>query len=213
MISRFLLCKHLVRLANEKLSNAPIGNLRFFLGMQRHHIPPYYVIPGIHTCEMTDHGCIAFDRTKTLTLTSLLLKNNSKEIGHDAWTMDAIGRDDGGKEKEKKTVDRFSPFCSDDDEPERVSVILFSCAELIDVTVLASQEFFSAAQMIHARNCLEDMEKIALQPQGVHQKLSRMLKRTLADMDAISQAYNQDNKRRSPSRTYKDGTAITMYLD
>ncbi|KAF8991913.1 hypothetical protein BDZ89DRAFT_1151299 [Hymenopellis radicata] len=48
LISRFLLCKHLVREANRLTKNAPCKNYRFFLGLRRNHYPPYYTIPGIH---------------------------------------------------------------------------------------------------------------------------------------------------------------------
>ena len=48
LISRFLLCKHLVREANNKLSNKPLTDLKFFLNLRRHHYPPFYLIPGIH---------------------------------------------------------------------------------------------------------------------------------------------------------------------
>ncbi len=48
LISRFLLCKHLVREANRLTHNAACKNYRFFLGLRRNHYPPYYNIPGIH---------------------------------------------------------------------------------------------------------------------------------------------------------------------
>ena len=48
LISRFLLCTHLVRLANTALDNKPLTSLRFFFDLQRCHHPPYYSIPGIH---------------------------------------------------------------------------------------------------------------------------------------------------------------------
>jgi hypothetical protein len=49
LTSRFLLCKHLVRIVNEKLGNTPLTDLRFFLNLRRRHYPPYYILPGIHT--------------------------------------------------------------------------------------------------------------------------------------------------------------------
>jgi len=49
LISRFLLCKHLVRAANVPLDSSPLTDLRFFLKVRRHHFPPFYHIPGIHT--------------------------------------------------------------------------------------------------------------------------------------------------------------------
>jgi SWIM zinc finger. len=58
LISRFLLCKHLVRLANTMLDDKPLTDLQFFWNLRRHHYPPYYSISGIHTnageCENTD---------------------------------------------------------------------------------------------------------------------------------------------------------------
>lgn len=51
LISRFLLCKHLVREANTKLNNKPLSDLSFFANLRRNHFPPYYNIAGIH-CEL-----------------------------------------------------------------------------------------------------------------------------------------------------------------
>jgi hypothetical protein len=48
LISRFLLCKHLVRIVNTTLPDDPRTNLQFFLNLQWQHYPPYYLIPGIH---------------------------------------------------------------------------------------------------------------------------------------------------------------------
>jgi hypothetical protein len=50
LVSRFLLCKHLVRMANIELNDAPRTNLAFFLHLRRNHYPPFYSIEGIH-CE------------------------------------------------------------------------------------------------------------------------------------------------------------------
>lgn len=48
LISCFLLCKHLVREANEILDNAPRTSLVFFANLRRQHHPPFYSIEGIH---------------------------------------------------------------------------------------------------------------------------------------------------------------------
>jgi len=48
LISRFLLCKHLVRKANSKLQLVATQELMFFGTFQRRHYPPYYEIPGLH---------------------------------------------------------------------------------------------------------------------------------------------------------------------
>jgi hypothetical protein len=49
LISRFLLCKHLVRAANRILKDKPLDCLDFFSTLRRNHYPPYYSVPGIHT--------------------------------------------------------------------------------------------------------------------------------------------------------------------
>jgi hypothetical protein len=49
LISRFLLCKHLVRTANTFLDDKPLDSLDFFFNLRRNHYPPYYSVSGIHT--------------------------------------------------------------------------------------------------------------------------------------------------------------------
>ena len=48
LVSRFLLCKHLVRMANARLKDSPRTDLAFFLHLRRNHYPPFYSIEGIH---------------------------------------------------------------------------------------------------------------------------------------------------------------------
>ncbi|KIJ33965.1 hypothetical protein M422DRAFT_783012 [Sphaerobolus stellatus SS14] len=48
LISRFLLCKHLVRKANEQLKLESKTSLKFFKQLRRQHYPPFYHIDGIH---------------------------------------------------------------------------------------------------------------------------------------------------------------------
>jgi hypothetical protein len=48
LISRFLLCKHLVRKANKILEDTPLNDLSFFFNLCRERYPPYYKMPGIH---------------------------------------------------------------------------------------------------------------------------------------------------------------------
>lgn len=48
LISRFLLCKHLVRLANAELNDKPITSLSFFANIRRNHYVPFYSIEDIH---------------------------------------------------------------------------------------------------------------------------------------------------------------------
>jgi SWIM zinc finger len=51
LISRFLLCKHLVWLANAKLNDVPITSLAFFAAICHNCYAPFYSIEGIHCTE------------------------------------------------------------------------------------------------------------------------------------------------------------------
>lgn len=56
LISRFLLCKHLVREANQMLNDAPLDDLSFFFHLRRERFPPYYKIAGIHYDETAEES-------------------------------------------------------------------------------------------------------------------------------------------------------------
>ncbi|KAF8882474.1 hypothetical protein CPB85DRAFT_1339540, partial [Mucidula mucida] len=65
LISRFLLCKHLVREANQLTHNAACKNYRFFLGLRRNHYPPdtsqAHPDSPVSTVSGDDHGSVAMD--------------------------------------------------------------------------------------------------------------------------------------------------------
>lgn len=48
LLSRFLLCKHLVRMVNARLNLSPRNSLPFFAKLRRFHAPPFYRIDTIH---------------------------------------------------------------------------------------------------------------------------------------------------------------------
>lgn len=48
LLSRFLCCKHLVRMVNARLSFNPRYSLRFCTKLRRYHTPPFYRIETIH---------------------------------------------------------------------------------------------------------------------------------------------------------------------
>jgi hypothetical protein len=53
LISRHLLCKHLVRLVNGKLPGVE-SDLHFFANLRRCHFPPYYSIAGVNAPKDSD---------------------------------------------------------------------------------------------------------------------------------------------------------------
>lgn len=50
LLSRFHMCKHLVRLANHRLQTTR-HSLQFFHQLRRHHTAPFYHTPSIHDIE------------------------------------------------------------------------------------------------------------------------------------------------------------------
>jgi hypothetical protein len=49
LVSRFLLCKHLVRATNNRLGTNLNANIDFFISLKRNHTAPYYEIKGVNT--------------------------------------------------------------------------------------------------------------------------------------------------------------------
>ena len=114
LISRFLLCKHLVRLVNNALNDGPITSLTFFLQLRRNHYPPYYCIPNIH--EATEDPNIA--------AMSLQAQNDASVIGGTSG-----GGSDGNCERErsgsKVGVEGSSNMPEESGDGDRVRVLRF----------------------------------------------------------------------------------------
>lgn len=55
LMSRFLVCKHLIRQANQQL-NITKPSLAFYKKLRRHHTRPFYRIPGIHVVDVSGVG-------------------------------------------------------------------------------------------------------------------------------------------------------------
>jgi hypothetical protein len=87
LISRFLLCKHLVRETHKILGCSLNFNHTFFANLKRHHYSPFYHIPGIHTTNL--NTVLVTDTTpetilqQKLTLTAAHLQNfnSTSELG------------------------------------------------------------------------------------------------------------------------------------
>ncbi|KAJ3965250.1 hypothetical protein EV361DRAFT_855650 [Lentinula raphanica] len=100
LISRWLLCKHLVREVNAKTSNLPLNNLSFFRDLRRNHTAPFYKIPGLHSPQRTD----------SMPDTS---RANSPSF-HSSDSSDDLNVGTSAVESEQPR-ERSSPFCSDDE--------------------------------------------------------------------------------------------------
>ncbi|KIY68663.1 hypothetical protein CYLTODRAFT_252877 [Cylindrobasidium torrendii FP15055 ss-10] len=178
LISRWLLCKHLIRMVNEKLGNAPLNNLPFFRNLRRNHFPPYYSIQGIHktpaaNTQSSKAGSAGFVARKRMVV---------------------VEEDDDEDPSESRPVyEGSSPFCSDDEADDRV--------------------FFSSEELAKSREAFNDIMDVAQRQNGVHGKLARIMKRTLADVDKLGGDLGRDKRRRTGARTWKDSNANTLYND
>ncbi|KAL0056633.1 hypothetical protein AAF712_016760, partial [Marasmius tenuissimus] len=61
LISRFLMCKHLVRDVNKTLDNLPLRDTEFWDTLQRNWYPPFYSIAGIHHEEKAETRSDSYD--------------------------------------------------------------------------------------------------------------------------------------------------------
>ena len=85
LISRFLLCKHLVRAANTILDDKPFDSLDFFFNLWRNHYPPYYLVSGIHAdteiVETTPSDSTTDTNIRVLGFGNELFRNGISENG------------------------------------------------------------------------------------------------------------------------------------
>lgn len=120
LISRFLLCKHLVRAANTILDDKPLDSLVFFLDLRRNHYPPYYSMPGIHTDATIPDDDTTDTNIRVLGLTS----DNANEEFAEEEEVECVNTKKGDEIQtgnlEREFVDPSSSH-EEDDLVERVS--------------------------------------------------------------------------------------------
>jgi SWIM zinc finger len=89
LISRFLICKHLVRLANTQLDDAPCTSLSFFAELRRNHYPPFYSIQGIHYKEDTPTKELGNIEIRVLGLDDIKDSGHSEAPGNETGSENA----------------------------------------------------------------------------------------------------------------------------
>ncbi|KAE9401186.1 hypothetical protein BT96DRAFT_795540, partial [Gymnopus androsaceus JB14] len=60
--------------------------------------------------------------------------------------------------------------------------------------------FFSPGTLAKTRKAFDDMLSVAGEPQGVHPKLARILKRTFNDVEQVGGDLGKDKRRRTNPR-------------
>ncbi|KAF5361322.1 hypothetical protein D9757_015171 [Collybiopsis confluens] len=217
LISRWLLCKHLVREVNRRTGNLPLNNLPFFHALRRNHFAPFYSIPEIHFKTEQEENFAASPELEFEQEDSQVQAASSPAHIHE----------------------RSSPFCSDedklplieltkevinplvgnllgDDEGEsskRVSIYhVFSCLTR-HMPDGIYQMFFSSEYVEHTEENIQNMLGIIKQSQGVHPKLGKILKRAFDERNKTGKDITKEKRRRTTPRTWKDSNSVTLFMD
>ncbi|KAF7978602.1 hypothetical protein HWV62_45332 [Athelia sp. TMB] len=123
LISRFLLCKHLVRTANTHIPNFnPQTNLAFFAALRRNHFPPFYNIPALQPKPLpaedpTEETPVPVTQRKILQTLSynIISKDTTPESVPEA---DEIELEDGLAREEDKGDDNEVAAEGDEEETD-----------------------------------------------------------------------------------------------
>ncbi|KAF5346609.1 hypothetical protein D9757_014284 [Collybiopsis confluens] len=193
LISRWLLCKHLVREVNRRTGNLPLNNLPFFHALRQNHFAPFYSIPGIHFKTEQEENFAASPELEFEQEDSQVQAASSPAHIHE----------------------RSSPFCSDDEgeSSKRVSIYhVFSCLTR-HMPDGIYQMFFSSEYVKHTEENIQNMLGIIKQSQGVHPKLGKILKRAFDKLNKTGKDITKEKRRRTTPRTWKDSNSVTLFMD
>ncbi|KAL0945116.1 hypothetical protein HGRIS_001434 [Hohenbuehelia grisea] len=209
LISRFLLCKHLVRKANRVLNDSPLTDLALFQNLERNNNTPFYDIPGIHysrsAVDESEHeveievlGLALAQRVQTPVppVESLQESNVGEEIGEGELGEPGIAAVQTFEERDND--DDASRAGSGSDEEEEEDGV---------------RVFYSEARRLHLKRCFEEMIETAARPGGVHPKMAKALNRVFDGLDSVGGDISRHKRRRKAQRTWKDSNANTLYLE
>ncbi|KIJ31167.1 hypothetical protein M422DRAFT_783845 [Sphaerobolus stellatus SS14] len=202
LISHFLLCKHLVRTANAHLGGAPLTDLRFFLNIQRHQLPPFYHIAGIH-----NH----LNPTATQSLTRPLqiqdIAENDAELDREGYEdLDPLseGEITTGDGYIRSSSHGFAELLedksSDDEDIEQ------------NDTTTPSIKKYSEAWRIDLKRRFDAMLAETDTPMGLHPNTERTWDPVFNSVYKIGGGVLAYRGRRKRQRTWKDHNEIAMFL-
>ncbi|KAF8888894.1 hypothetical protein BDZ89DRAFT_955967 [Hymenopellis radicata] len=75
------------------------------------------------------------------------------------------------------------------------------------------QIFFSDAEILHYKRCFEDMLGVAQSKTGVHPKMGKILRDIFGRVEDVGGDIGREKRRRTGSRTWKDSTQNTLFMD
>ncbi|KAJ8095385.1 hypothetical protein PM082_023155 [Marasmius tenuissimus] len=208
LISRFLLCKHLVRKALGLKISTPV---LFFHSLRRNHYPPFYNLPGINTTaessvsdnEDEEEVDMIIIGTQSRTVCRTHSRTSSRassefDTASSAYDVDEI--EEQLLEEGLSNEDSSSPEFDDMPEP-------------FDDSTDTARVFVSPAQVDHMNGRWRTIMSLAQAPQGLHPKMYEGIKRAWDTIDKLGGDIEGELSARKMRRTYKDSTKATMYMD
>ncbi|CAK5283818.1 unnamed protein product [Mycena citricolor] len=208
LMSRFLMCKHLVREANELLDNSLLKDLALFAELRRNHFAPFYRIPGIHSMENDDEEdmddveilVLHRDRSRTQSMASSRVPSPDLD-DEDQTDLPMSGLEDSASAEQESQIgadsdleDDIRALASDDEGP-------------------ASQKIYlSKARLENLKRSFAAMLETASDPQGMAPKLAEAIMPAVEAVEDTGGSIDRYQRRRKTHRTYKDSDKYTMFL-
>jgi hypothetical protein len=239
LISRFLLCKHLVRLTNEKLQNKPLTQLKFFANLQRARYTPFYNIKGIH-CDLEPDTTSSADEEEVEIIMlggygmRSVTENEHSSLGisntldkedppskHVAVVVDV--REEGGLGTERTAAelqvdneagDNMSDCHNHDESNDPYATRVSNFGNHIQRKQKNSGKvYFAESRREHLKRCFEDMLIASSSSAGLHPKMGDILDHVFRQVEKVGSDLGKHKRRRKSPQTWKDSNENTLYLD
>ena len=207
LLSRFLLCKHLVRLVNKELRDKPLTDLHFFARLQRNRRPPYYNIPEIHTDAAGSSDSKDEGEIDVLILGSpeVLARKRKRVVSEAAALLErqhgkVINARDSDEEVGEPSEETTFTYDSDPEHP-RVSSSLSDSDKRQQCLKTNPKVSFSPARRRYLKECFEEIIDVAASQSGVHHKMAAILEDVLVKVEKVGGDIGKHKKKRKNPRT------------
>ncbi|CAK5263800.1 unnamed protein product [Mycena citricolor] len=214
LMSRFLLCKHLVREVNQTLSNSPLRDLALFANLRRNHFPPYYVIPGIHDIEENepepehDVEIMVLHRghSRSQSTSSSRMQTPEPDDDEDNDRAPSPGPVTGPGLDDLESIDPSG----DDDRDEDNNIRAFASD---DEGTAGDRVYISEAQRENLKRSFEALMETISRPSGIAPQLAEALRPALQMVEDAGGHIQAHKRKRKSQRTYKDSNKYTMFTE
>ncbi|KAJ7576556.1 hypothetical protein C8J56DRAFT_1061832 [Mycena floridula] len=197
LISRFLLCKHLVRAVNLKLQDSPpLQDRRFFLNLRRNYFSPFYSLPGIHEAVEQESDKDECEEVEILILggseenSPRETKSNSASVMVEHPSID------------QSLLQTLATSSSVEQEED------FNLEE-----AAVDRVFYSQARIQSLKRCFDEMLETAGAPGSVHPKMAKILDWVFTQVEQVVFCLGSDGSHQEGNTAKADHLAVAQKLD